>query len=172
LSKVWDFIEIEEEVFMARIKRVDHIGVAVRDLDKAIERFESILGAKLIRKKEIQITGSRISVAYLKLGDSIISLDQATDPNGFIARFIEQRGEGLHHLGLEVDDLDGFKEALYKKGVKIPHAEDAGGVRSEILLSPKDVCGIVCQVIEWKEGEAETIEERISRLNRSLDRWR
>lgn len=156
---------------MTRIRRVDHIGVAVRDLDKAIECFENILGAELIRKKEIQITGSRISVAYLKLGDTIIALDQATDPSGFIASFIEQRGEGLHHLGLEVDDLNGFKEALCKKGVRIPHEEAPGDVRNEILLSPKDVCGIVCQVIEWKEGEAGTIEGRINRLTRSLDKW-
>ena len=74
-------------------------------------------------------------------------------------------------MGLEVDDLNGFKEALRKKGVRIPHEEAPGAVRSEILLSPKDVCGIVCQVIEWKEGEAETIEGRINRLTRSLDQW-
>ncbi len=156
---------------MAKIKRVDHIAVAVRDLDNAIERFGRILGAELIRKKEIRLSGSRISVAYLKLGDTIIGLDQATDSNGFIAKFIERRGEGLHHLGLEVDDLDGFKEVLREKGVQIPHEEAPGGVRREILLSPKDLCGIVCQVIEWKEGEAKTMEDRINRLTRSLDLW-
>jgi methylmalonyl-CoA epimerase len=159
------------EVYMAKIRRVDHIAVAVRDLDDAIERFSRILGAELIRKKEIRLSGSRISTAYLKLGDTIIGLDQAADPDGFIAKFIEQRGEGLHHLGLEVDDLDGFKGELHEKGVRIPHEEEPGGVRREILLSPKDLCGIVCQVIEWKEGEAETMEDRINRLNRSLDQW-
>jgi methylmalonyl-CoA/ethylmalonyl-CoA epimerase len=125
----------------------------------------------LIRKKEIELVGSKITVAYLKLGNTIIVLDQATDPDGFIAKFIDRRGEGLHHLGLEVDDLDGFKEELQQKGIKIPHEEEPGGVRREILLSPKDLCGVVCQVIDWKDKEAETDEDRVNRLIRSLDLW-
>ncbi len=156
---------------MAKIRGVDHIAVAVRDVDGAIESFSRILGAELIRKKEIELVGSKITVAYLKLGNTIIVLDQATDPDGFIAKFIDRRGEGLHHLGLEVDDLDGFKEELQQKGIKIPHEEEPGGVRREILLSPKDLCGVVCQVIDWKDKEAETDEDRVNRLIRSLDLW-
>ena len=156
---------------MAKIRGVDHIAVAVRDVDSAIESFSRILGAELIRKKEIELVGSKITVAYLKLGNTVIVLDQATDPDGFIAKFIDRRGEGLHHLGLEVDDLDGFKEELQQKGIKIPHEEEPGGVRKEILLSPKDLCGVVCQVIDWKDKEAETDEDRINRLTRSLDLW-
>jgi methylmalonyl-CoA epimerase len=165
------FMEKKRGAALAKIKRVDHIGIAVRKLDEAIERFVQILGAELIQKKELRISGSRIVVAYLRLGDTIIGLDQATDQEGFIAKFIERRGEGLHHLGLEVDDLNDFKEALRKKGVRIPYKEEAGGVRNEILLSPKDLCGVVCQLIEWKEGEAGTMEARIHRLNRALDIW-
>lgn len=156
---------------MGKIRRVDHIAVAVKNLDDAIERFGNVLGAELIRKKEIKLSGSRILVAYLKLGDTIIALDQATDPGGFVTKFIERRGEGLHHLGLEVDDLDEFKEDLRKKGVQIPHEEKPGGVRKEILLSPKDLCGVLCQVMEWTEKESETMEGRINRLIQSLDRW-
>jgi len=157
---------------MAKITRIDHIAVAVRDLGSAIDRFCNILGAELIRNVNIELSGSIISVAYLRLGDTILVLDQATDPEGFISKFIERRGEGLHHLGLEVDDLEGFKENLLQKGVRVPHEETPGGVRREILISPKDLCGVVCQVIEWNEGKADTLEERISRLNRSLDQWK
>lgn len=157
---------------MAKILRVDHIGIAVRNLDDAIGRFKRILGAELIEKKEIVLSGSRINVAYMKLGDTIIGLDQATEPDGFIAKFIDKRGEGLHHLALEVDDLDSFKEELVKKGINIPHEEEPGGVRKEVLLSPKDICGIVCQVIEWKEGRAETLEDRLKRLRHSLSLWK
>lgn len=108
---------------MARIRGVDHIAVAVTDLDDAVERFDWILGTELIGKKELELVGSKMGVAYLKLGDTIIGLDQATDPDGFVAKFIERRGEGLHHLGLEVDDLDEFKEDLRQRGVRIPHEE-------------------------------------------------
>jgi methylmalonyl-CoA epimerase len=156
---------------MAKIRGVDHIAVAVKDVDDAIESFGRVLGAELIAKKEIQLVGSKMCAAYMKLGDTIIVLDQATDPDGFIAKFIERRGEGLHHLGLEVDDLDEFKERLQEKGVRIPHEEEPGGVRREILLSPKDLCGVVCQVIEWGEKGAETPEDRLDRLTRALQRW-
>ena len=149
---------------MAKVKRIDHVAVAVRDKNEAIERFTRILGAELITTQEITLSGSPTSAAYLKLGESILVLDQATDPEGFIAKFIEKRGEGLHHLGIEVDDIDGFKEDLRRKEVRIPHEEEPGGIRKEVVLSPKDLCGVVCQVIEWKEGEAETIEERAERL--------
>ena len=156
---------------MAKIRRVDHIGIAVRDLDAAMESFERVLGAELIRRQDIQLKGSKMTVAYMKLGETIIGLDLATDPEGFIAQFIEKRGEGMHHLALEVDDIEGFKEDLKRKGVRVPHEEEPGGVRKELLLSPKDLCGVVCQVIEWNEGEAETPEKRVDRLIRSLDQW-
>jgi catechol 2,3-dioxygenase-like lactoylglutathione lyase family enzyme len=94
---------------MAKVKRLDHIGIAVKDLDEAIERFTRILGAEFIAKKEIILSGSKMCVGYLKLGDIIIGLDQPTNPNEFLAQFIERRGEGLHHVGLEVDDLEGLQ---------------------------------------------------------------
>jgi methylmalonyl-CoA epimerase len=156
---------------MANIIRLDHIGIAVKDLDDAIGRFTRILGAEFIAKKEIILSGSKMCVGYLKLGDTIIGLDQPTGPNEFLAQFIEQRGEGLHHVGLEVDDLEAFKADLREKGVRIPHEEDPGGVRKEILLRPKDLCGVVFQIMEWTEKGAENVEEHIHRLRRALEEW-
>jgi len=156
---------------MSKIKRIDHIGIAVKDLDEAIERYHRILGAELIAKKEIMLSGSRMGVAYLKLGDTIIGLDQPTGPEEFLAKFIERRGEGLHHVGLEVDDLEAFKMELRQKGIRIPHEEEAGGVRREILLSPRDLCGVVFQVMEWSQKKAETLEDHIARLRRALESW-
>jgi hypothetical protein len=95
-------------------------------------------------------------------------MDGAVDPDGFIAKFIEKRGEGLHHIALVVDDLEGYVKELEAKGVKIPHRESFGPLRREIVLSPKDLCGVVMQIIEWKEGDAPTLEERIERLRRFL----
>jgi methylmalonyl-CoA/ethylmalonyl-CoA epimerase len=157
---------------MGRIKKVDHIGIAVKNLDEAIERFTRILGAEFIAKKEIVLSGSKMCVGYLKLGDTIIGLDQPTNPDEFLAQFIERRGEGLHHVGLEVDNLEAFKAELSQKGVRIPHQENPGGVRKEILLSPKDLCGVVFQVMEWEEKGGGNVEERILRLHRSLEKWK
>ena len=153
---------------MAKILRIDHIAVAVKDVDAGIARYQTILGAELVEKVELSIMGNRMSAAYLKVGDGLIVLDGVVEPDGFIAKFIERRGEGLHHLGIVVDDLDGYVEELEAAGVRIAHRESLGPLRREILLSPKDLCGVVVQVIEWKEGDAPTPEERIARLRRFL----
>ena len=153
---------------MAKILRIDHIAVAVKDVDAGIARYQTILGAELVEKAELSIMGNRMSAAYLKVGDGLIVLDGAVEPDGFIAKFIERRGEGLHHLGIVVDDLDGYVGELEAAGVRIAHRESLGPLRREILLSPEDLCGVVVQVIEWKEGDAPTPEERIARLRRFL----
>lgn len=153
---------------MARILRIDHIAVAVKDVDAGIASYQKILGAELIEKAQLSMQGSRMTGAYLKVGDGLIVLDGAVDPSGFIATFIERRGEGLHHIGIVVDDLDAYVRELEAAGVRIPHRESLGPLRREILLSPKDLCGVVVQVIEWKEGDAPTLQERIARLRRFL----
>jgi methylmalonyl-CoA/ethylmalonyl-CoA epimerase len=153
---------------MARILRIDHIAVAVKDVDAGIASYQKILGAELIEKAELSIQGSRMIGAYLKVGDGLIMLDGAGEPSGFIAKFLERRGEGLHHIGIVVDDLDDYVRELEAAGVRIPHRESLGPLRREILLSPKDLCGVVVQVIEWKEGDVPTLEERVARLRRFL----
>lgn len=151
---------------MATIKRVDHIAIAVRDLDRSIALFETLFGAKLITKKRGVMQGHPMAVAYMQVGENIFALDEAADPNGFIARFIEQRGEGLHHLGLEVDDLDEYIRDLEAKDIRIPVKDLAGAFRREILLSPREANGVVWQVIEWRGGADLSLEERIERLHR------
>ena len=153
---------------MAKVIRIDHIGVAVRDVDEAIAKYQRILGAELIDKVDLTMQGNRSQAAYLKVGDGLMVMDGAVEPNGFIAKFIEKRGEGLHHIALVVDNLDEYVKELETQGVKIPHRESFGPLRREILISPKDLCGVVMQVIEWKEGDAETLDERIERLKRFL----
>jgi hypothetical protein len=112
--------------------------------------------------------GNRMNAAYLKVGDGVVVLDGTGQPDGFIAKFIEKHGEGLHHIGIVVDDLDEYVRELEAAGVRIPHRESLGPLRREIVLSPKDLCGVVAQVIEWKEGDAPTPEERVARLRRFI----
>ncbi len=153
---------------MAKIVRIDHLGVAVRDVEKSVAAYRKIFGAELVARSERSLMGNKMHAAYLKVGDGLIVMDGAVDPQGFLAKFIEKRGEGVHHVGLVVDDLDEYIRELGGKGVRIPHREDFGPLRREILLSPKDLCGVVYQVIEWKEGDYQTLEERIERLKRGL----
>ncbi len=155
---------------MAKVLGVDHIAIAVRDVDKALEAYTRILGAELITRGRLEMAGAQADAAYLKLGDCVIVLDGAIDPNGFLRRFIDARGEGLHHLAVVVDDLDGFVADLEAKGVRIPHRESFGDSRREVLLSPKDLSGVVLQVIEWTGKDCPDEASRIERLRRFVDR--
>jgi methylmalonyl-CoA epimerase len=153
---------------MAEIKRVDHIAIAVRDIDESIPKMEKALGAKLIARMVTRISGTPVATAYLRLGESILVLDQSTREGDFIDKFLEKRGEGLHHLGLEVDDLDGFVADLEEKEVRIPYRETLGDMRREVLLSPKDCCGVVMQVMEWEGGADLDFEARLERLKKFI----
>jgi methylmalonyl-CoA epimerase len=153
---------------MPKATRLDHIAIAVRDIDAGIAKWTTLLGAELVAKQKITLQGRKVEAAYLKVGDAIIVLDGAADPEGFIARFIERRGEGLHHIAVTVDDLDAYVRDVENAGVRIPHREQVGPLRREVLLSPKDTCGVVVQVIEWKEPDAPTLDERIGRIKRFL----
>jgi len=116
---------------MAKIKRLDHIGIAVKNLDEAIERFTRILGAEFIARKEIVLSGSKMCVGYLRLGDTLIGLDQPAKPDEFLAQFIERRGEGLHHIGLEVEDLKAFQAIAKNPGVSATRFFSALGTYAE-----------------------------------------
>jgi methylmalonyl-CoA epimerase len=150
---------------MVEIKRVDHIAIAVRSLDQSIPLFEKLFGAKLIVRKHMVMQGHPGAVAYMQIGENILALDEAATPDGFIAKFIEKRGEGLHHIGLEVDNLDAYIRELEAKDVRIPVKSLEGDFRREILLSPKEASGVVWQIIEWKSGADLSLEERIERLH-------
>lgn len=153
---------------MPKATRLDHIAIAVRDIDAGIDKWTTLLGAELVEKQQITLQGRQVEAAYLRVGDAIVVLDGAADPDGFIAKFIERRGEGLHHIAVTVDDLDTYVADVERLGVRIPHREQVGPLRREVLLSPKDTCGVVVQVIEWKEPDAPTLDERIGRLKRFL----
>jgi methylmalonyl-CoA epimerase len=153
---------------VAKILRIDHVAIAVRDVDASLATWQKVLGAELVAREGLTLQGTRTDAAYLRVGDGIVVLDGAADPEGFIRRFIERRGEGLHHIAVVVDDLDGYVRDLEAQGVRIPHRESLGPLRREILLSPRDLNGVVVQVIEWAEPDVPTLEERITRLRRFL----
>ncbi len=154
---------------MPTVQRIDHIAVAVRDVDAGVEKYRALFGAEVVaREDSLTMQGNRMSAAYLRVGDGLVVLDGAVDPDGFLARFIDKRGEGLHHIAITVDDLDEYVRDLEAKGIRIPHREQLGPLRREILLSPKDTCGVVVQVIEWKEKDAPTLDARLARVKRFL----
>jgi methylmalonyl-CoA epimerase len=148
---------------MATIKRIDHVGIAVKDADRATRQFALLLNAVPIRTYILQERAGPVKVSYMQIGENVISLVQSMEADGFIDQHIAKHGEGLHHLALEVDNLEEFIEEFEGKGFKIP-LRDSFSNRDEIVLRPRDAVGVVLQILEWKEGSGETSEDRIKRI--------
>lgn len=148
---------------MAGIKRIDHVAIAVRDCDQATEQYTKLLNAKHVRTEVLREKAGMVKVAYMQIGENILSLVQSLEPDGFINQHIDRHGEGLHHLGLEVDDLEGFISQVEGNGYKIPLRDEFSN-RSEVVLRPRDANGVVLQVLQWKGGSDATVEDRIQRI--------
>lgn len=150
---------------MAGIKRIDHVAIAVRDVDQATAQYMKLLGAVHIRTEVLQEKAGPVKVAYMQIGENVLSLVQSLEPDGFINQHIEKHGEGLHHLGLEVDDLAAFVSDVEANGYRIPLRDEFSN-RTEVVLRPKDANGVVLQVLQWTDGGGDTVEARIERIRR------
>ena len=139
------------------IEKIDHIAIAVKDLEASKRKFIEAFGAKFLFQKENP--KDQYVVALFRLGENIISLLESTSPEGFIARHIERFGEGVQHIGIEVNNLNTTIEHWDQFGFKTGSYEEVPGVRRQVLLSPKNGFGIIFQVMEWlgefKESSAE-----------------
>jgi methylmalonyl-CoA epimerase len=132
---------------MTGVKKVDHIAIAVRSIDESRKSFESIYGARYLGQKEN--TELHFIVAYFLMGESLITMLEGTTPESFVTQHIEKRGEGLQHVGVEVDDLDEFLEHAESLGARVSAKRTIEGIRKEALISPKSAFGIILQPIEW-----------------------
>ena len=99
------------------IVKINHIGIAVENIEEAIKIYCDDLGLKI---EEIETSGEqRVKVAMIPVGESKLELLEATDTSGPIGKFIEKRGEGIHHLALEVSDIEAMLGVLREKGVPL-----------------------------------------------------
>ncbi|MDI6726220.1 MAG: methylmalonyl-CoA epimerase [Smithellaceae bacterium] len=128
--------------------KIDHIGLAVESIAKALGFYGDTLGLKL--EGEEVVAGQRVKTAFLPTGDTEIELLESLDPEGPIAKFIEKKGEGIHHIAWEVADLDAALRELKGKGIRLIDAEPrpgAGGKRIA-FIHPKDSFGVLVELCE------------------------
>jgi len=119
------------------IGKINHIGIAVSSIEEAVKLYTDVLGLKV---KDIEIVADqKVRTAIIPVGESKIELLESTDPDGVIAKHIERRGEGVHHLALEVSNIQGALETLEKKGVLLIDKEPRTGVEDTRIafLHPK-----------------------------------
>src|SRR4029078_1019172 len=131
-------------------KKVDHIAIAVRSIDESRKNFEEIYGARYLGQKENK--EQQYIVAYFLMGESLMTMLEGTTPESFVTQHIEKRGEGVQHMGVEVDDLDEFVAHAESLGARVSAKRTIDGIRKECLISPKSAFGIILQPIEWLRG--------------------
>lgn len=134
------------------IKKVHHIGIAVRDLKESVALFEKLLGVKA---HITEIPCQQVTEAVFKTGDGTeIDLLEAMGPDSAVGKFLEIRGEGLHHIALQVDDLDAELKAMEEKGVRLIDKEGREGAAGQIgFLHPKSVNGVLVELVQVREME-------------------
>ena len=132
------------------IKRVHHIGIAVKNLKESAAIYEKLLGIK----PHIESTPcQQVSEAIFKIGNEVeIDLIEPTGPDSAVAKFLEKRGEGLHHIALEVDDINSELKAVEKKGVQLIDKEGSEGTAGQIgFLHPKSLSGVLIELVQPRD---------------------
>lgn len=130
------------------VRKVDHIGVAVSNLEEALKIYTEVLGLKLHGTEVVE--EQKVRVAFVPVGDTEIELLESTDPEGPIAKFIEKRGQGMQHIAFRVDDIDEALERMRQKGVRLIDEKPrygAGGARIA-FLHPKSTGGVLVELCE------------------------
>ena len=130
------------------ITHIEHIGIAVKNLDESIKYYEDILGMKCYAVEEVK--DQKVKTAFFKVGQTKIELLESTDPEGPIGRFIENKGEGIHHLAFAVKDLAGALKEVEEKGVQLIDKTPRKGAEGLNIgfLHPKATKGVLTELCE------------------------
>ena len=147
---------------MAGIVRINHVAFAVKNMDEAVRSAVESLGGELMLKFEC--TDKHYKGACIQLGESIISVLEPTDDSSFIAQHIREKGVGVQHMGLEIDNLEEYVDHLEKQGIKVDKSQLQDEEYPEALVGPKTGNGVVLQLTQWKGGHFDVSSEGKERL--------
>ncbi len=129
--------------------KLDHIGIVVRDLQEALEVYESALDLPL--KEIVEIADQEVRVAFLPLGESNVELVQPISDDTGIARYLEKRGEGIHHICIEVEDIEAALSRLRDHNVQLIDQQPRQGAHGWVaFIHPKGAHGVLLELIEHR----------------------
>lgn len=132
------------------IKKIEHIGIAVKNINASNQLFKKLFGKEHYKIEEVKSEG--VSTSFFMLGETKIELLEATDENSAIARFIEKKGEGIHHIAYEVDNIENEMERLKGEGFDLIHVQPKDGADNKRIcfLHPKSTNGVLVELCEEK----------------------
>jgi methylmalonyl-CoA/ethylmalonyl-CoA epimerase len=132
---------------MARIKKINHIAIAVKDVEESLVFWRDAMGLTVDHIEDVP--SQKAQVVFIPVGDSEVELVKPTSPDTGVAKFIDEKGGGMHHLCFEVDDIDGMLAQLKEKGVRLINdvALELPG-RKMAFVHPKSTNGVLVELYE------------------------
>jgi methylmalonyl-CoA/ethylmalonyl-CoA epimerase len=129
-----------------KLTHIEHIGIAVSDLKSAIKFYEDVLGLDCYAIEEVP--DQKIRTAFFRIGETKIELLESTDPEGPIGKFVEKRGEGIHHIALAVENVKSALDEMEIKGVQLIDKQPRKGAEglSIAFLHPKSNFGVLTEL--------------------------
>ena len=132
------------------ISHIEHIGIAVRNLDETIKYYETVLGLTCYGVEEVK--EQKVKTAFFKIGQTKIELLESTEPEGPIGKFIEKKGEGIHHIAFNVKDLPAALSAAKENGIQLIDQQPRKGAEGMNIafLHPKSTFGVLTEFCSEK----------------------
>lgn len=129
-----------------KLSHIEHIGIAVSNLENAIKLYETAFGLECYKIEEV--AEQKVRTAFFMIGQTKIELLESTDPEGPVGKFIEKRGEGVHHIAFAVEDINGSLSEAEKSGIKLLDSKPRKGADSLDIafLHPKSTSGVLIEL--------------------------
>lgn len=130
------------------MRKIEHIGIAVKSIEKSNEIFEKLFGSPAYKEESVESEGVRTS--FFKVGPNKIELLEATNEDSPIAKFIEKKGEGIHHIAFDVEDINSEVERLKKEGFVVLNETPKKGADNKwvVFLHPKSTNGVLIELCQ------------------------
>ena len=130
------------------MNKIEHIGIAVKDIESAAHAFEQLLGTKAYKQETVE--SENVNTLFFKVGDVKIELLQATSADSPIAKFIDKKGEGIHHIAFEVDSVSDKGEALKNNGFTVLNEKAKNGADNKLInfIHPKSAHGVLVEICQ------------------------
>jgi len=152
LAKV--FTEFAKTFTINRLvmQKIEHIGIAVRSLTDAVPLFEKLLNTSCYKTESVE--SEKVNTAFFQTGPNKIELLESSDPDGVIAKYVEKKGEGIHHIAFDVADIEAEMERLKKEGFVLLNEKPKPGADNKLVcfLHPKHTNGVLIELCQEKSS--------------------
>ena len=130
------------------MQKIEHIGIAVKDLAVSVPLFEALLNTPCYKTESVE--SEMVATAFFKKGESKIELVQDSNSSGTITKFIEKRGEGIHHIAFDVEDIEAEMKRLQAAGFQLLHTTPRKGADNKLVcfLHPKSTNGVLVELCQ------------------------